>query len=115
MASFFADNNSAYMSPYSYSPVANLKKRNPEFLMRAATLVNEDHAWAPRPFAYSQKLWGNASKGRIKIEKIYPSERLAKESKPFDLYQAEVIDMTTTGSTLDQLVWSGYISASCPF
>jgi tripartite ATP-independent transporter DctP family solute receptor len=39
------------------------------------------------------------SKGRVKVE-IYPSEQLAKEIEAIRLIQADVIDMTTTGSTL---------------
>ncbi|WP_220020862.1 TRAP transporter substrate-binding protein [Arenibacter sp. ARW7G5Y1] len=74
------------------------QKKGPEFLMRAALLVNEDHTWY-KAFAYFAEIVEERSKGRIQIE-IYPSEQLAKEIEAIRLIQAEVIDMTATGSTL---------------
>ena len=70
----------------------------PEFLLRTALLVNEDHTWY-KAFAYFGEILEERSKGRIKVE-LYPSEQLAKEIEAIRLIQAEVIDMTTTGSTL---------------
>jgi tripartite ATP-independent transporter DctP family solute receptor len=74
------------------------QQKEPEFLMRAALLVNEDHAWY-KAFAYFAEIVEVRSQGRIKVE-LYPSEQLAKEIEAIRLIQAEVIDMTTTGSTL---------------
>ncbi|RAJ11672.1 TRAP transporter substrate-binding protein [Arenibacter echinorum] len=74
------------------------EKKEPEFLMRTALLVNEDHSWY-KAFAYFAEIVEERSKGRIKVE-LYPSEQLAKEIEAIRLIQAEVIDMTTTGSTL---------------
>jgi len=73
-------------------------QKEPEFLLRTALLVNEDHTWY-RAFAYFGEILEERSKGRIKVE-LYPSEQLAKEIEAIRLIQAEVIDMTTTGSTL---------------
>jgi len=74
------------------------KKPEPEFLLRTALLVKEDHTWY-QAFDYFGKILEERSKGRIKVE-LYPSEQLAKEIEAIRLIQAEVIDMTTTGSTL---------------
>ena len=73
-------------------------KKEPEFLLRTALLVNEDHTWY-KAFAYFGEILEERSKGRIKVE-VYPSEQLAKEIEAIRLIQADVIDMTTTGSTL---------------
>jgi len=73
-------------------------QKEPEFLFRTALLVNEDHTWY-QAFAYFGEILEERSKGRIKVE-LYPSEQLAKEIEAIRLIQAEVIDMTTTGSTL---------------
>lgn len=73
-------------------------KDQPEFLLRTALLVKEDHTWY-QAFAYFGEILEERSKGRIKVQ-LYPSEQLAKEIEAIRLIQAEVIDMTTTGSTL---------------
>ncbi len=73
-------------------------KKEPEFLLRTALLVNEDHTWY-KAFTYFGEILEERSDGRIKVE-IYPSEQLAKEIEAIRLIQADVIDMTTTGSTL---------------
>ena len=73
-------------------------KEEPEFLLRTALLVNEDHTWF-KAFAYFGEILEERSEGRIKVE-LYPSEQLAKEIEAIRLIQAGVIDMTTTGSTL---------------
>lgn len=70
----------------------------PEFLLRTALLVNEEHTWY-KAFVYFGEILEERSKGRIKVE-VYPSEQLAKEIEAIRLIQADVIDMTTTGSTL---------------
>lgn len=70
----------------------------PEFLFRAAVVPGEDHTWS-QAFVYLGEILEERSKGRIKIE-VYPSEQLAKEMEAIRLIKAEVIDMTTTGSTL---------------
>lgn len=74
------------------------EKKEPEFLFRTALLVNEDHTWY-KAFAYFGGILEERSEGRIKME-IYPSEQLAKEIEAIRLIQADVIDMTATGSTL---------------
>ncbi|MDO6516384.1 TRAP transporter substrate-binding protein [Zobellia uliginosa] len=73
-------------------------KDEPEFLLRTALLVNEEHTWY-KAFVYFGEILEERSKGRIKVE-VYPSEQLAKEIEAIRLIQADVIDMTTTGSTL---------------
>lgn len=73
-------------------------KDEPEFLFKTALLVKEDHTWY-QAFAYFGEILEERSNGRIKVE-LYPSEQLAKEIEAIRLIQAEVIDMTTTGSTL---------------
>ncbi|NNE76929.1 MAG: TRAP transporter substrate-binding protein [Pricia sp.] len=74
------------------------EKKEPEFLLRTGLLVKEDHTWY-KAFAYFAEILEERSNGRIKVE-LYPSEQLAKEIEAIRLIQAEVIDMTTTGSTL---------------
>lgn len=71
----------------------------PEYLLRASLLVNEDHTWY-RAFVYFGKILEERSLGRMKLE-VYPSEQMAKELEAIRLIQAGVIDMTTTGSTLN--------------
>ncbi|MBM1105478.1 TRAP transporter substrate-binding protein [Aurantibacter crassamenti] len=74
------------------------KQEEPQYLLRTALLVNENHTWY-KAFDYFGKIIEERSEGRIKVE-IYPSEQLAKEIEAIRLIQAEVIDITTTGSTL---------------
>ncbi len=74
------------------------KAQEPEFLFRTALLVNEDHTWY-KAFQYFGEIIEARSKGRIKVQ-LYPSEQLAKEIEAIRMIQAEVIEMTTTGSTL---------------
>lgn len=74
------------------------KTPEPEFLFRAALLVNEDHTWY-KAFQHFGERIEERSKGRIKVQ-VYPSEQLAKEIEAVRMIQAEVIEMTTTGSTL---------------
>ncbi|MEM6628166.1 MAG: TRAP transporter substrate-binding protein [Bacteroidota bacterium] len=70
-----------------------------EFLFRTGLLVNEDHTWY-KAFVYFGEILEERSQGRIKVE-VYPSEQLAKELEAIRLIQAGVIEMTTTGSTLN--------------
>ena len=70
-----------------------------EFLFRTGLLVNEDHTWY-KAFVYFGEILEERSDGRIKVE-VYPSEQLAKELEAIRLIQAGVIEMTTTGSTLN--------------
>ena len=74
------------------------KEVKPEFLFRAAIIVKEDHTWY-KAFDYFKEILEERSKGRIMVQ-LYPSEQLAKEIEAIRLIQAEVIDITTTGSTL---------------
>ena len=74
------------------------KDNQPEFLFRTAIIVKEDHTWY-KAFEYFKQLLEERSDGRIRVE-LYPSEQLAKEIEAIRLIQAEVIDITTTGSTL---------------
>ncbi|MCL4143265.1 UNVERIFIED_CONTAM: hypothetical protein GTU68_024293 [Idotea baltica] len=62
-------------------------------------LVNEDHTWF-KSFVYFGEILEERSEGRMKVE-VYPSEQLAKELEAIRLIQANVIDMTITGSTLN--------------
>jgi TRAP-type transport system periplasmic protein len=73
-------------------------KNEPEFLLRASHLVNENHTWY-KAFDYFGKILEERTNGRIKVEN-YHSEQLAKEIEAIRLIQAGVIDMTTTGSML---------------
>ncbi|MDB4293287.1 TRAP transporter substrate-binding protein [Maribacter sp.] len=70
----------------------------PEFLFRAALIPGEDHTWS-KAFVYLGAILEERSKGRMRVE-VYPSEQLAKEMEAIRLIKTEVIDMTTTGSTL---------------
>ncbi len=81
-----------------FSLNCNPPKKNPEFLFRTAIIANEDHNWY-KAFAYFKTILEERSHGRIRVE-LYPSEQLAKEIEAIRLIQAEVIDITTTGSTL---------------
>lgn len=62
-------------------------------------LVNEDHTWF-KAFVYFDSILQARTNGRIAVE-VYPSEQLAKEVEAIRLIQAGVIDMTITGSTLN--------------
>lgn len=80
--------------------LVNCKSKNvePEFLFRSALLVNEDHTWY-KAFKHFGDIVEERSKGRIKVQ-LYPSEQLAKELESIRMIQAEVVEMTITGSTL---------------
>lgn len=78
------------------------EKGKPEYLLRASHLVNENHTWY-QAFEHFAKNIEKKSNGRIKVEN-YHSEQLAKEIEAIRLIQAEVIDMTTTGSMLNNWI-----------
>ena len=78
------------------------KKEAPEFLLQASHLVNENHTWF-QAFEYFAEILKERSEGRI-ILKNYHSEQLAKEIEAIRLIQSEVIDMTTTGSMLNNWI-----------
>ena len=65
-------------------------------------MVNEDHTWF-KAFVYFDSILLARTQGRIGLE-VYPSEQLAKEIEAIRLIQAGVIDMTTTGSTLNNWI-----------
>lgn len=70
-----------------------------EYLFRTSLLVNENHTWY-KAFEYFGEILEERSEGRMRVE-VYPSEQLAKELEAIRLIQAGVIEMTTTGSTLN--------------
>lgn len=74
------------------------KEPEPEFLFRAALLVNEDHTWY-KAFDHFKEIIEKRSAGRIQVQ-LYPSQQLGKENESIRMIQAEVIEMTTTGSVL---------------
>ena len=74
----------------------------PQFLLRASHLVNENHTWY-QAFEYFAEILEQRSQGRIMVEN-YPSEQLAKEIEAIRLIQSGVIDMTITGSTLNNWI-----------
>lgn len=78
------------------------KKNEPEFLLRASHLVNENHTWY-KAFEFFAETIEESSNGRIRVEN-YHSEQLAKEIEAIRLIQAGVIDMTTTGSMLNNWI-----------
>jgi tripartite ATP-independent transporter DctP family solute receptor len=77
-------------------------EEEPEFLLHASHLVSEDHTWY-KAFEYFAEILEERSKGRI-VVKNYHSEQLAKEIEAIRLIQAGVIDMTTTGSMLNNWI-----------
>ncbi|MBC6997023.1 TRAP transporter substrate-binding protein [Cytophaga sp. FL35] len=81
------------------------QKREP-IILKASHLVNEQHTWY-KAFEYFGDLLKKRSKGRLLLQN-YHSEQLAKESEAIRLIQAGVIDMTTTGSILNN--WSEIIA-----
>lgn len=75
------------------------KKEQAEHLLRVSLWANEDHTWY-KAFIYFGEILEERSQGRMKVE-VYPSEQLAKEIEAIRLIQAEVIEMTVTGSLLN--------------
>ena len=78
------------------------QKKQPEFLLQASHLVSENHTWY-QAFEYFAKILEERSDGRI-VVRNYHSEQLAKEIEAIRLIQAGVIDMTTTGSMLNNWI-----------
>lgn len=78
------------------------QEEEPEFLLHASHLVSENHTWY-KSFEYFAEILEERSKGRI-VVKNYHSEQLAKEIEAIRLIQAGVIDMTTTGSMLNNWI-----------
>lgn len=74
----------------------------PEFLLRASHLTNENHTWF-KAFEYFAEILEERSNGRIVLQN-YHSEQLAKEIEAIRMIQAGVIDMTVTGSTLNNWI-----------
>jgi len=85
-----------------FSSLQCTHKKEPEFLLHASHLVNENHTWY-QAFEYFAKILEERSNGRI-VVKNYHSEQLAKEIEAIRLIQAGVIDMTTTGSMLNNWI-----------
>jgi len=78
------------------------QEKEPEFLLHASHLVSENHTWY-KSFEYFAEIIEERSNGRI-VVKNYHSEQLAKEIEAIRLIQAGVIDMTITGSTLNNWI-----------
>ncbi|MEW4923744.1 TRAP transporter substrate-binding protein [Algibacter sp. 2305UL17-15] len=74
-------------------------KEEDTYLFRASLIVTENHTWF-KAFEYFGEILEERSDGRMKVQ-VYPSEQLAKEIEAIRLIQAEVIDMTVTGSMLN--------------
>jgi tripartite ATP-independent transporter DctP family solute receptor len=74
----------------------------PEYRFRVALWANERHTWFAAMTAFAEEI-AERSDGRMEVE-IYPSEQLAKEIEAIRLIQAEVIDMTVTGSLLSNWI-----------
>lgn len=75
------------------------QKEKAEYIFRASLIVNENHTWF-QAFEHFGKILKERSNGRMKVQ-VYPSEQIAKEIEAIRLIQAEVIDMTVTGSMLN--------------
>ena len=70
-----------------------------EHVFRVGLLVNEDHTWY-KAFVYFGEILAERSEGQIAVE-VYPAEQLGKESEIVRMIQAGVVEMTATGSTLN--------------
>lgn len=77
-------------------------KNEREHVLKASLFVNEQHIWY-KAFQHFGKLIEERSDGQLRLE-IYPSEQVAKEIESIRLIQADIIDMTLTGSLLSN--WS---------
>jgi len=78
------------------------RNTEPEYRFRAALWANERHTWYLAMQSFAEEVY-DKSDGRIEVE-VYPSEQLAKEIEAIRLIQAEVIDMTITGSLLSNWI-----------
>ncbi len=72
------------------------------YILKASLLVNENHTWF-KGFEHFKEILAQRSDGRLQLE-VYPSEQLAKEIEAIRLIQAGVIDMTITGSMLNNWI-----------
>ncbi|MCL4115882.1 UNVERIFIED_CONTAM: hypothetical protein GTU68_014918 [Idotea baltica] len=77
-------------------------ERSNEHVIRVSLWVNEQHTWF-KSFEYFRDILLKRTDGRLKLE-VYPSEQLAKEVESIRLIQADVIDMTVTGSVLSNWI-----------
>lgn len=77
-------------------------EKEPTYLLRASLVFNENHTWN-QAFLHFGELLAERSDGRLKLE-VYHSEQLAKEIEAIRLIQAEVIEMTITGSLLSNWI-----------
>lgn len=77
-------------------------KKESQFLLRASLFSNENHTWN-QAFIHFGQLLEERSNGRLKLE-VYHSEQLAKEIEAIRLIQAEVIEMTVTGTLLSNWI-----------
>lgn len=77
-------------------------ERRNEHLTRVSLWVNEQHTWY-KSFEYFKDILLERTEGRVKVE-IYPAEQLAKEVEAIRLIQADVMDMTVTGSVLSNSI-----------
>jgi len=71
-------------------------------VIRVSLWANEQHTWF-KSFQYFRDILLERTGERIKVE-VYPSEQLAKEIESIRLIQADVIDMTVTGSLLSNWI-----------
>ncbi len=74
----------------------------PEVHLQAGILVSDTHTWYLALEHFSKTL-DERSNGRIRLD-VYHSEQLAKEIESIRLIRAGVIDITTTGSTLNNWI-----------
>ncbi len=86
------------------------QNQEPEFILRASHLVNDQHTWF-KAFDYFGEILKERSNGRIVLQN-YHSEQIAKEIEGIRMIQTEVIDMTVTGSLLNNWI---EIMAFCEF
>ncbi|TNJ46592.1 TRAP transporter substrate-binding protein [Tamlana fucoidanivorans] len=75
------------------------KQSNEVYIFKVSLLVNDSHT-DYAAFEYFNTILKERSNNRLALE-IYHSEQLAKEIEAIRLIQAEVIDMTITGSLLN--------------
>lgn len=78
------------------------QKESAPYMIRISLITKEDHTWY-KAFKYFEEIVEDRSEGNIQVE-VYPSEQLAKEIEAIRLIQAEVIEMTMTGSMLSNWI-----------
>ena len=72
------------------------------YVFKVSLWANEKHTWY-QAFTHFKNILSERSQGQIKVE-IFPSEQLAKEIESIRLIQADVIEMTVTGSLLSNWI-----------